>query len=52
MASNDDAAVSLSQLFTQGLEVQYEIENGQINSSSREYQVIILQMYSNILTQL
>jgi len=53
MASNDDDdAVSLSQLFTQGLEVQCEIENGQINSSSREYQVIILQMYSNILTQL
>lgn len=40
MASNDDA-VSLSQLFTQGLEVQREIENGQMSSNSREYQVSI-----------
>ncbi|XP_065919592.1 immunoglobulin-binding protein 1-like [Dysidea avara] len=38
MASNDDSAASLSQLFAQGLEVQREIENGQMNSSSREYQ--------------
>ena len=40
MASND-AAVSLSQLFTQGMEVQREIENGQMSSTSYEYQVSI-----------